>query len=220
MTTEELLDLVLENRLRTLHTALPCKVQSYDAASQTCDCLPMLKRQIPDGEGGYSEEELPVLANVPVAFPRGGGGFFMSFPLAKDDFVFVVFSERAIGAWRNKGGKPISPGDLRLHPLAGAVAFPALYPTDDALDDAHASNMVIGKDGGAQIHVKTNGQIHLGEENASSFVALADYVNSRIATIQQAFDLHTHTETGVTTKTPTATIGTLASVAASKVKAT
>lgn len=162
MTIEQLLDLVMTSRLRELHTALPCRVESYNASKQTADVLPMIKRQVPDGDGGYTLEDLPVLPNVPVAFPRGGGGFFMSFPLQKGDFVFVVFSERAIGAWRQKG-QSTTPGDLRMHSLAGAVALPCLYPSDDALDDAHASNMVLGKDGtdGAQIEI-TSTEVHLG----------------------------------------------------------
>jgi hypothetical protein len=116
MTIEQLLDLVMTSRLRELHTALPCRVESYNASKQTADVLPMIKRQVPDGDGGYTLEDLPVLPNVPVAFPRGGGGFFMSFPLQKGDFVFVVFSERAIGAGTIDRRMAATPGRLRLQP--------------------------------------------------------------------------------------------------------
>ena len=192
MTTEELLNLILDHRLRELHTALPGRVESYDASKQTCDVLPMLKKQTPNGQGGYTTEDLPVLPNVPVAFPRGGGGFFMSFPLAKGDFVMLVFHERAIGAWRKKG-EATAPGDLRMHSLAGAVAYPGLYPNDDALDDAHTANMVLGKDGStAQIHLKTDGTVHLGGENGAEFVALAQKVLTELSQIQSALTSHTH----------------------------
>lgn len=161
MTTEELLELVLDHRLGNLHTAMPGRVESYDAAAQTCDVLPQLKRQVPDGEGGYTTEALPVLSGVPVCFPRGGS-FFLSFPLAKGDFVLVVFSERATGNWRQKG-EASNPGDLRMHSLAGAVAIPGVYPTSGALDDADGTNLVLGKDGtaGAQI-VITPTEVQLG----------------------------------------------------------
>lgn len=220
MTTEELLNLILDHRLRELHTALPGRVESYDASKQTCDVLPMLKKQTPNGQGGYTTEDLPVLPNVPVAFPRGGGGFFMSFPLAKGDFVMLVFHERAIGAWRKKG-EATAPGDLRMHSLAGAVAYPGLYPNDDALDDAHTANMVLGKDGStAQIHLKADGTVHLGGENGAQFVALATDVLNRLSAIVSAFNLHQHAETGGTTGVPTSLLSAPASVAASKVKAT
>ncbi len=185
MTTEELLNLILDHRLRELHTALPGRVESYDASKQTCDVLPMLKKQTPNGQGGYTTEDLPVLPNVPVAFPRGGG-FFMSFPLAKGDFVMLVFHERAIGAWRKKG-EATAPGDLRMHSLAGAVAYPGLYPNDDALDDAHTANMVLGKDGStAQIHLKTDGTVHLGGENGAQFAARASDVTTQLNTLKSA----------------------------------
>jgi hypothetical protein len=173
VTTEELLELVLDNRMRGLHTSMPGRVESYDAATQTCDVLPQLKRQTPDGEGGYTVEDLPVLPHVPVCFPRGGG-FFLSFPLQKGDFVLVVFSERAIGNWRQKG-EASNPGDLRMHSLAGAVAIPGVYPNGDALDDADGTNLVLGKDGtaGAQIEITPTG-INLGTGTTDAVVTKKD----------------------------------------------
>lgn len=162
MTTEELLDLVLANFQRGIHTSMPGRVESYDAATQTCEVLPQLKRQTPDGEGGYTTEDLPVLPHVPVCFPRGGG-FFMSFPLQRGDFVLLVFSERAIGNWRQKG-EASAPGDLRMHSLAGAVAIPGVFPNDPGPPgDATSTDMVLGKDGtaGAQIKITTS-EVQLG----------------------------------------------------------
>jgi hypothetical protein len=224
MMLEEGLEHILAHCFRDLHTALPGRVESYDASKQTCDVLPMIKRQIPDGSGGYKIEDLPVLPNVPVAFPRGGGGFFMSFPLQKGDFVMLVFCERAIGAWRKKG-EATSPGDLRTHSLAGAVAYPGLYPSDGKLEDAHAQNMVLGKDGStAQIHLKTDGSVHLGGENGAEFVALATKVQNQLNALKTAINgaVVVANDGGASLKSTlmTALASWPASVAASKVKAT
>jgi hypothetical protein len=151
-------------------------VESYDASAQTCDVLPQLKRQMPDGDGGFTIEDLPVLPGVPVCHPRGGG-FFASFPLQKGDFVLVVFAERPIGNWRQKG-QASNPGDNRMHPLAGAMAIPCnLYPSSQALQDVDGTNMVIGKDGtsGAQVVITPTG-IELGGNAAA--VALASKVKA------------------------------------------
>ncbi len=173
MTTEELLELVLDNRQRGLHTSMPGRVESYDAATQTCDVLPQLKRQTPDGEGGYTVEDLPVLPHVPVCFPRGGG-FALTFPLQKGDFVLVVFSERAIGNWRQKG-EASNPGDLRMHSLAGAVAIPGVYPASQALSDADGTNMLIGKDGTAAAQIKaTSTGLELGTTNPDGVATKTD----------------------------------------------
>ncbi len=190
MTTEELLDLVFSNFQRGLHTSMPGRVESYDAATQTCEVLPQLKRQTPDGEGGYTTEDLPVLPHVPVCFPRGGG-FFMSFPLQKGDFVLVVFSERAIGNWRQKG-EASNPGDLRMHSLAGAVAIPGVFPNNPGPpDDASSNSMVIGKDGTSAAQVElTDSLVKLG--GGDNFVALANRVNDELTKIRTAFNAHTH----------------------------
>ena len=74
-----------------------------------------------------------------------------------------------------------------MHSLAGAVAYPGLYPNDDALDDAHTANMVLGKDGStAQIHLKTDGTVHLGGENGAQFAARASDVTTQLNTLKSA----------------------------------
>lgn len=229
MTTEELLDLVLTDRLRGLHTSMPGRVESYDASNQTADVLPQIKRQMPDGEGGFTIEDLPVLPGIPVGHPRGGG-FFASFPLQKGDFVWVMFAERPIGNWRQKG-QASNPGDNRMHSLAGAVCIPAaIYPSNKTLQDADDTNMVIGKDGtsAAQIII-TPSMVKLG--GGDQFVALANLVKERLDTIQSTFDGHNHDGSSLTanlvsgaitgiTGAPGSPIGSLAPVAAHNVKAT
>lgn len=218
MTTEELLDLVLMNRLMGVHTSMPGEVESYDASAQTADIKPQLMRPMPDGEGGYTIEELPTLPGVPMCHPRGGG-FFCSFPMQKGDKVLIVFAERPIGNWRQKG-QACNPGDLRMHHLAGAQAIPCnLYPSDDALQDADGTNMVIGKDGtsAAQI-VITPSMVKLG--GGDQFVALANLVKARLDQIQAAYDGHKHTVSGGATLVPDTILGALDDVAAQNVKAT
>lgn len=169
MTDAELYRLILDSRLRDLHTSMPGRIEKYDASKQVADVKPQLKRSVPNGAGGYVAEDLPVLPNIPVGHPKGGG-FFVSFPFQKGDYVWVMFAERSLDAWR-RTGEPTDPGDLRMHALVGAYCIPGCAPDSGALSDAHADNLVIGKDGGAQIHVKPNGDICLGGPNANKGVA-------------------------------------------------
>lgn len=53
---------------------------------------------------------------------------------------------------------------------------------------------------------------------AGNFLALAGLVDARLASIQSAFNAHTHVETGGTTQVPVPLIGTLDTVASTKVK--
>lgn len=161
VTLAELLQIAMDSRLTDLHVALPARIESYDKAKQTVDVQPMLKRALPDGRDNYTAESLPTIADVPVLFPRSGG-FFISMPLAKGDFVLLVFAERSMANWRSTGNES-DPGDLGMHTLDGAVAIPGIFPDSKALSSADDTNMVLGSDsnGSGRIEIKSNA-INLG----------------------------------------------------------
>lgn len=202
--------LMIQAALREVRTCMPGMVESYDADKQTVDVVPQLKNAYPDGEGDVSYVEHPKLSNVPVCFPRAGG-FFMSFPIQKGDFVLLVFSERSIQAWREKG-QTVEPGDRRLFPLDGAVAIPGVFPAAQTLADADGTNMMLGRDGtpGAQIKL-TPTQVHLG--GGAQFVALANLVATELGKVKATLD-------SLSGATFTVSYATPGSVAAQNVKAT
>jgi hypothetical protein len=209
----------LDSRQVDIHTAMPAKVEAYNASKQTVDVQPMLDRALPDGQDNYSTEPLPKLSSVPVCFPRGGG-FMVTLPISAGDYVLLVFSERSIGNWRSTGNRG-DPGDLGMHTLDGAVAIPGVFPSNDSLSNASDTNMVIGKDGTSASQVVLDGsKVLLG--GGAQFVALANKVLDALGDIKSAYDLHKHT--GVTTgggSTGTPDLTWLnSSVAASNVKAT
>jgi Phage protein Gp138 N-terminal domain len=171
---------------------------------------------------------------VPVGYVQGGG-FFLSLPLRVGDVVLLVFAERSLDAWIEsaRAGKqsPIVPGDLSMHTLQGAVALPCgPAPRSGLLQGVDAADLVIGKsDGTILLRLTAAGQAVLVE--GTQFVALANLVLDRLNTIQTTFDGHTHPAVTtatvglagpatVTVSTPGSTIGALASVAATKTKAT
>lgn len=151
----ELLDEHFDYRMADVHTALPAKVLSYDASTQTADLRPQISRYIaPDddeeAEGARTAEALPDLYKVPVAFPRGGG-FHMTFPLAAGDFVLVICSEEPTIAWRAKG-REVEPGLDDRHGLNGCFAIPAGYPDTDPIGTApSASDLELASDNGNTI---------------------------------------------------------------------
>lgn len=226
ITLGQVLRMAIDARLVDVHTAMPGRVESYDATTQLASVKPLLKRSLRDVDNNEVVEDLPIISDVPVAFPRAGD-WFMAFPVAQGNTVLLVFCERNLDQWIERGGD-VDPGDLRLHPLDGAVAIPGVYSQPDALTDAHAENLVIGKTGGAQIHIKADGTVNLAEESPSAFVALANLVdtelgnlNSHLTTLKTWLDTHVH-PTGVgpsgPPSAPSAAPASPASVAATKVK--
>lgn len=182
-TDADMISAAIESALIDVHVALPGQVQTYDAATQTATIELQVQRVLPQGIN-FVTESLPVLENVPVVFPRSAS-FAVTFPIATGDYGQVQFNEMSIDQWRSKG-EDTSPGDIGRHTLSGGVFVPGLNPNDSALSDAaHASNMVVGLDGGIQIHITPGGEILLGSDAASEAVVLGD-------AFKLNFDVHVH----------------------------
>lgn len=168
----EIVERILEDAKADLHVALPGRVESYDPAKQIANIKPTIKQTVREGDDqDKTLLEHPVIPAVPVVWPRGGG-YFMTFPLAAGDSGLLVFSERDLGAWRDSG-QVSDAGDEGIHGLAGAVFIPGLEVVSRALSsgDAGTDHMVLGKEGGTQIHVDGS-FVHLGG-SAGSVLVLA-----------------------------------------------
>lgn len=155
-TVEEALDQLLESESLRIWTALPGTVVAYDQASQTCTVQPL-----PAGPTG----PLPVLAEVPVMFPRGGGAS-MTWPLAKGDHVLLVFCARAIGQWFH-GGRTGAPDSPRHHALTDAIAIPGLF---------RAGQQLAGLGNKLELREPTGGTIDIGVGAAQGAARTGDAV--------------------------------------------
>lgn len=214
-TLQEVLYDAIESRLLELHTAIPGRVVSYDSAKQTAEVEPVVLRAEPREDGGRTLTPLPVIPNVPVQWPRGGG-YALHFPLKAGDHVLLVFSEAAIGHWRSSG-ELAPPGDLRRHSLGYPVAIPGIAPESAPIADAPAGEAVL---------TVGDGTFRVGGASAE-MVALANLVQQALDKIQQTFDAHTHAVTGTLPVGPvaavasptTSLIASLGPVAATKLKA-
>ncbi|EEO7834860.1 translation initiation factor IF-2 [Salmonella enterica] len=63
----------------------------------------------------------PLLVDVPVVFPRGGG-CTLTFPVKVGDECLVIFADRCIDFWWQNGGVQ-EPVDDRVHDLSDAVCI-------------------------------------------------------------------------------------------------
>lgn len=104
-----------------LRVSLPGIVQSFDPATCTCTIQPAIAGQGVDEKGQIQSAPLPLLTDVPVIFPRGGG-CTITFPVKAGDECLVVFSDRCIDFWWQNGGVQ-EPVDPRQHDLSDAFAF-------------------------------------------------------------------------------------------------
>jgi hypothetical protein len=134
MALPEAVRAAVEYSLLGLHTAMPGRIENYDAARNKATVKPLIKRVLADGK----VESLPVISNVPVVFPRTAAAS-LRFKVAKGDGVVLIFAERALERWLANGGEQ-EPGKPRHHDMNDAIAFLGAYsfaepPSDDGSAD-------------------------------------------------------------------------------------
>jgi hypothetical protein len=201
----EVLRAVQDNLAARIHTSLPGRVVSYDAATQTATVELVVQ---------LLGQSVPPLPEVPVVWPGGTAGH-LHVPLEAGDTLMVLFSEEDFSGWFDTGSVS-APRVLARHGLH-AVAIPGLRRA--------AAPLAVTTG-----HVTLAAQImlHLGADNATNFVALANLVDARLETLRAAFNGHTHLTAGtgapvgptaLIPATPGDPVSSLPTVAATKVKA-
>ncbi|HBR2766599.1 TPA: phage baseplate protein [Klebsiella pneumoniae] len=116
---------VLASERKTLseqmRVALPGIIQSFDPEAVTAVVQPAIRYIERDNDGNKSTKDYPLLVDVPVVFPCGGG-CTLTFPVREGDECLVVFADRCIDFWWQSGGIQ-EPVDGRMHDLSDAFCI-------------------------------------------------------------------------------------------------
>lgn len=114
---------LIDDRLLSLHTSMPCKVISFDEGKGRAVVQPLFKAK----EVGRDAVALPLIQNVPVLSQRykiGESEPQEYVPVYQSgDIVFVAFSERSLDAVFAGGGSVVLPDSSRHHSLNDAVVL-------------------------------------------------------------------------------------------------
>ena len=153
----------IETRLKDLHTSMPAIIVSFNTVTQLATVQPAIKRIFKTNDGEIellTPSSLPILINVPVQFPRGGG-FSLTFPVTKNDECLLVFAERSIDNWHKLGGVQ-NPGAKRFHSLSDATAFVGISSLVNKIPNYDPTNVQLKKDDGSvELTLLTNGTMGL-----------------------------------------------------------
>ncbi|VVD29152.1 Gp138 family membrane-puncturing spike protein [Paraburkholderia dioscoreae] len=126
---EEALRVAMEGMRSGLWTAEPGIIESVNFGSGSKDVTAVVQLAIKgvvharDGSAQFVNK--PLLVDVPVFFPRGGG-CTLTFPVAAGDECLVVFSARCIDGWWQSGGVQ-APMEPRMHDLSDGFAFVGFF---------------------------------------------------------------------------------------------
>lgn len=168
----ELVGEAIAAALLEVHTSIPGIVQSYDATKGTVDVAPAVTRPLQHQDDSFTFETLPVIQNVRVEWP-GGGGFELRFPLAPGDVVTLVFSEVDSSRFE-ESGEVSPPAWYARHGLGAPVARPynRVAPSSSS-------------PGVAQLVAPS--PFCVGSPAAAQFVALANLVKANFDAIKNMF---------------------------------
>ena len=113
----------MEGHQKEVWTALPGIIQSFNPTAMTCTVKPAVLIPLKDPEtADISQVEIPVLLDVPVIYPSGGG-FTLTFPIVNGDECLVVFASRCIDTWWQNGGYKNQLPLLRMNDLSDGFAL-------------------------------------------------------------------------------------------------
>lgn len=112
----------VRGKLLKLHTAMPCRVVSYDEGSRRAVVQPLYMTK----ERGRPPAPQPLVQNVPVLAQHyridGSSEVYEHVPVYQPgEVVFVAFSERALGAVLAAPGQVVSPDSDRHHDINDAI---------------------------------------------------------------------------------------------------
>ncbi len=172
----ELIRIAVDRILMDVHTSMPGIIQEYDAATQSATVQPCLKRKY------ASETEaraLPVLQNVPVSFPSFSGGW-LKFPLKKGDRVLLIFAERSLDTWFERGGI-VDPEIPEKFALSDAIAIVGLNDRNNALVPNGAASSVELSFGKAFIEITSDGKFKIKNDQAELLDVMSSILDHMIA---------------------------------------
>lgn len=115
----ELFDLVLTSRMRSVHTALPGTIRSHSEANQTCAVELAVELEGPAGEF----LRVPDLEGVPVVTPGAW---------SNGDRCLLVFCEESFAKWFETGS--VEPPDVLQRHGMHAICIPLVARAGDTVD--------------------------------------------------------------------------------------
>lgn len=157
---EQALKVLSDTIFSMLRVSMPGIIESFDPVACTCSIQPALKGRVADALGNMKSAPLPVLVDVPVIFPRGGG-CTITFPVKAGDECLVIFSDRCIDFWWQNGGVQ-EPVDQRQHDLSDAFAIVGPLSQAQKISGISTTSVQVRTDDGSSfIELMQDGNVNI-----------------------------------------------------------
>ncbi len=155
----DLLDALKREIMKEINCAKIGTIKAFDAGNQTVTvqiAMQQVTSIAPDGVKTLAD--YPLLLEVPVFFPAGGG-YTLTFPIAQGDECLVVFNDRQLDNWFTSGaGLPPTIG--RVHDLSDGIAYVGLRNSTRSLGGVSTSAAQLRSDDGlTYVEIDASGKI-------------------------------------------------------------
>lgn len=156
----DLLDTLKREIFKTMNCVKIGTIQSFDATKQEVNVEVAFTQVTSTSPTGVKTlAPYPLLLNVPVLFPAGGG-FTLTFPIEAGDECLLLFNDRQLDNWLAQGaGQPPSVG--RAHDLSDAIAIVGLRNNTRALSGVSTSSVQMRSDDGSTYIDMAPGKIQI-----------------------------------------------------------
>lgn len=168
MELSELLETFLANKTSDMHICMPAKIVTYDFKTQKATVQPALNQKYNDGE----VVKLPIIHSVPVIHPSSGGAS-ITFPVLKNDNVLLVFCERSLEEWLNKG-EQITPDDPRQNHLTDAIAILGFRSFNQNSAAENNTDLLMAYSG-SKVRLKPDGALEIESKTAAITVPTVNF---------------------------------------------
>lgn len=164
-----------ETTKNQIRVALPGIVQSFDPGAVTAVVQPAIRSVETDNDGNCVTKNYPLLVDVPVIFPRGGG-CTLTFPVKAGDECLVIFADRCIDFWWQNGGVQ-EPVDDRVVALVALAIHDA---NNTAISVYNCFSPATGYGAALTSNVKINGIARRGATNSTVDLVLTGTAGTSI----------------------------------------
>ena len=187
---EEALRSAMDGQQSSMWTALPGLIKAVNLTAQTVSVQPSIQGVFTAADGTDTPITMPLLVDVPICWPRGGG-YALTFPLKVDDEVLVVFASRCIDSWWQSGGTANAPAEARMHDLADGFAIPGPTSQPKKLSGVNANNVQLRDEAGTTFYeVTANGRARVDAVAEIRLRSTAGVVNVSTPTTNVTGDLN------------------------------
>jgi hypothetical protein len=185
-TLAQVINAAITRANQDIRVAMPGKITEFDSDNQTATVKPLLNETFIGDDGEPFATELPEIYKVPV-MSLAGGNYSLRLPVAVNDPCLIIFTDRALDQWQDKGS-PQDPILTRRHDLNDAVCIVGLRAEPQKLSNFDTNSAELGTQDGPQVRV-TSSEVQLGGnsgETVANFVALANLVTDALNQLKNA----------------------------------